>query len=145
MTKGNTVWAHFTATGYFPTNIHLSRPTPKESVRIETRCCIFKQMIIDWTNMEVTGISGIRIEMPNEAKISIFTDNDLTNITDDHFDIKLVARLLDQIYVVLSPQYPLRYDDTLQDPMTSTQTVNSTGSPMASTPMLPLHMLINPT
>ena len=40
--KGNTVWAHFTATGYFPTNIHLSRPIPKESVRIETHCCIFK-------------------------------------------------------------------------------------------------------
>ena len=47
--------------------------------------CIFKQMIIDWTNMEVTGISGIRIEMPNEAKVLIFTDNDLTHITDDHF------------------------------------------------------------
>ena len=46
-------------------------------------------MIIDWTNTEVTGISGIRIEMPNEAKISIFTDNDLTHITDDHFEIKL--------------------------------------------------------
>ena len=43
MMKGNTVWAHFTATGYFPTNIHLSRPIPKEeSVRIETCCCIFK-------------------------------------------------------------------------------------------------------
>ena len=40
--KGNTVWAHFTTTGYFPTNIHLSRPIPKESVQIETRCCIFK-------------------------------------------------------------------------------------------------------
>ena len=40
--KGNTVWAHFMATGYFPTNIHLSRPILKESVRIETRCCIFK-------------------------------------------------------------------------------------------------------
>ena len=48
-------------------------------------------MIIDWTNTEVTGISGIRIEMPNEVKISIFTDNDLTHITDDHFEIKLVA------------------------------------------------------
>ena len=36
VTKGNTVWAHFMATGYFPTNIHLSRPIPKESVRIET-------------------------------------------------------------------------------------------------------------
>ena len=40
--KGNTVWAHFMATAYFPTNIHLSRPIPKESVRIETCCCIFK-------------------------------------------------------------------------------------------------------
>ena len=68
--RGNTVWAHFTATGYFPKNIHLSRPILKESVRIKTHCCIFKQMIIDWTNTEVTGISGIRIEMPNEAKIS---------------------------------------------------------------------------
>ena len=96
MTKANTVWAHFTATGYFPTNIHLSRLILKESVRIETQCCIFKRMIIDWTNTEVTGISGIRIEMPNEAKILIFTDNDLTHITDDHFEIKLAARLLDQ-------------------------------------------------
>ena len=42
VTKGNTVWAHFMATVYFPTNIHLSRPIPKESVRIETHCCIFK-------------------------------------------------------------------------------------------------------
>ena len=89
--KGNTVWAHFMATGYFPTNIHLSRPIPKEIVRIKTHHCIFKRMIIDWTNTEVTGISGIRIEMPNEAKILIFTDNDLTHITDDHFKIKLVA------------------------------------------------------
>ena len=72
-------------------NIHLSRPIPKESVRIETHCCIFKQMIIDWTSAEVTGISVIRIEMSKEAKISIFTDNDLTHITDDHFEIKLVA------------------------------------------------------
>ena len=64
------------ATGYFPTNICLSRLIPKESVRIEAQCCIFKRIIIDWTNTEVTGISGIRIEMPNEAKISIFTDND---------------------------------------------------------------------
>ena len=102
-------------------------------------------MIIDWTNTEVTGISGIRIEMPNEAKISIFTDNDLIHITDDHFEIKLVARLLDQIYVVPSPQYPLRYDDTPSDPMSFTQTVNNTGSLMASALMLPLHMLINPT
>ena len=103
LTKGNTVWVHFTAAGYFPTNIHLSRPIPKESVRIEACCCIFKPVIIDWTNTEVTGISGIRIEMPNEAKILIFTDNDFTHITDDHFEINLIACLLDQIYIVPSP------------------------------------------
>ena len=102
-------------------------------------------MIIDWTNTVVTGISSIRIEMPNEAKISIFMDNDLTHITDDHFEIKLVARLLDQIYVVPSPQSPPRYDDTPLDPMSFTHTVNNTGNLMASAPMLPLQMLINPT
>ena len=132
------------ATGYFPTNIHFSRPIQKESVRIVTRCCILKKMIIDWTNTKVTGISGIRIKMPNEAKISIFMDNNLTHITDDHFEIKLVARLLDQIYVVPSPQSPLRYDDTPLDPMSFTQTVNNTGNLTASALTLPLHMLINP-
>ena len=143
VTKGNTVWAHFTATGYLPTSIHLSRPIPKESVRIETRCCIFKRMIIDWTNTEFTGISGIRIEMPSEAKISIFTDNDLTHITGDHFEIKLIARLLDQIYVVQLSQSSPIYDDTPLDSFT--QNVNNAGSLMASAPMLPLHMLVNPT
>ena len=83
--------------------------------------------------------------MPNEAKISSFTDNDLPHITDDHFEIKLVAWLLDQIYVVLSPQSPLRYDNAPPDPMTFTQSVNSTGSPAASAPMMPSHMLRNPT
>ena len=129
--KCNTVWAHFMATGYFPTNIHFSRPVLKESVRIETCCCIFKQMIIDWTNTEVTGISGIRIKMTNEAKILIFTDNDLTHITDDHFEINLVAQLLGQIYVVPSPQSPPKYDDTPPDAMIFAQSVNSAGSPMA--------------
>ena len=52
-------------------------------------------MIIDWMNTEVTDISGIRIEMPNETKISIFTDDDLTHITDDHFEINLIAYFLD--------------------------------------------------
>ena len=42
LTKGNIVWVHFMATGYFPTNIHLSRPIPKESVIIKTCYCIFK-------------------------------------------------------------------------------------------------------
>ena len=45
--KGKTAWAHFTATGYYPTSIHLSRPIPKENVRIETHSCIFMRMIVD--------------------------------------------------------------------------------------------------
>ena len=28
----------------------------------------------------VMGISGIKIDMPSDAKVSIFTDNDLTHI-----------------------------------------------------------------
>ena len=84
-------------------------------------------MIIDWTDTEVTGISGIRIKMPNEAKILIFTDNNLTHITDDHFEINLIACLLDQIYVVPSPQSPPRYDDAPLDAMTFVQSSNSNG------------------
>ena len=51
------------------------------------------------------------IDMPEIAKVSIFMDNDLTHITDDQFEIKLIARLLDQIYVVQPPMLPPRYDD----------------------------------
>ena len=43
------------------------------------------------------------------AYVSIFTDNDLTHITEDHFEIKLIARLLDQIYVIQPPMFPPRY------------------------------------
>ena len=35
--------------------------------------------------------------MPTEAKVSIFMDNDLTHINDDHFEINLVAHLLNQL------------------------------------------------
>ena len=38
-------------------------------------------------------------------------DNDLTRITEDHFEIKLIARLLDQMYVIEPPVFPPRYDD----------------------------------
>ena len=65
-------------------------------------------MHIDWDIKVLTGISGIEIEMLTEAKVSIFTDNDLTHIDNDHFEINLVARLLNQIYVVPVP--PPRYD-----------------------------------
>ena len=111
ITKGNSIWAHFTATGCFPSQIRISRLICKEDVQIETFCCIFKHIRVNWSNIIVTGISGITIVMPEIAKVSIFTDNDFTHITDDHFEIKLIARLLDQIYVVQLPMLPLRYDD----------------------------------
>ena len=101
--KGNTVWAHFTLICYYPTSIRLARQIPKEKVCIDTSCFCFKKMHIDWDNTIVTGISGIKIEMPMEARVSIFMDNDLTHINDDHFEITLVAHLLNQIHVVPVP------------------------------------------
>ena len=62
-------------------------------------------------NTVVTGISGIKMDMPTEAKVSIFTDNDLTHINDDHFEINLVACLLNQIYVFPVPPPQYDYDD----------------------------------
>ena len=84
-------------------------------------------MHIDWDNTVLTGISGIKIDMPTEAKVSIFTDNDLTHIIDDHFKINLVACLLNQIYVFPVP--PPRYDyyddphaNVTDEPIPSTST-----------------------
>ena len=102
---------YFIATGCFPSQIQISRPIQKEDVQIETCCCLFKRMRVNWSNVTVTGISGITIDMPEIAKVSIFMDNDLTHITDNHFEIKLIARLLNQIYVVQPPMLPPRYDD----------------------------------
>ena len=95
VTKGNGIWAHFISTGCFPTQILLSRPIQKDDVQIETICCIFKWIRINWSSINVTGISGTTINMSDMAYVSIFTDNDLTHITEDHFEIKLIARLLD--------------------------------------------------
>ena len=44
VTKGNEIWAHFISTGYFPSQIQLSRPIQKDDVQIETFCCIFKHI-----------------------------------------------------------------------------------------------------
>ena len=111
VTKGNGIWAHFISTRCFPTQIPLSRPIQKDDVQIETVCCIFKWIRINWSNINVTGISGTTINMPDMAYVSIFMDNDLTHITEDHFEIKLIARLLDQMYVVQPLVFPPRYDD----------------------------------
>ena len=95
ITKGNRIWAHFISTGCFPTHIQLLRPMQKDDVQIETVCCIFKWIRFNWSSINVTGISGTMINMPDTAYVSIFMDNDLTHITEDHFEIKLIARLLD--------------------------------------------------
>ena len=111
-TKGNGIWAHFISTGYFPSQIQLSRPIHKDDVQIETVCCIFKWIIINWSSINVTEISGTMIAMPDMAYVSIFMDNDLTHITEDHVEIKLIARLLDQIHVVQPPMFLPRHDAT---------------------------------
>ena len=113
VTKGNGIWAHFVSTGYFPLQIQLSRLIQKDDVQIETVCCIFKQIRINWSIINVTGISGTMITMPDTVYVSVFTDSDLTHITEDHFKIKLIARLLDQMHVIQPPMFPPRYDDAL--------------------------------
>ena len=60
-------------------------------------------MHIDWDNTVVTGISGIKVDMPADAKVLIFMDNDLTHINDNCFEINLVVWLLNQRYVVPVP------------------------------------------
>ena len=111
VTEGNGIWAHFVSTGCFPTQIQLLRPIQKDNVQIETVCCTFKWIRINWSNINVTGLSRTTINMPDTAYVSIFMDNDLTRIMEDHFEIKLIAKLLDQMYVVQPPVFPPRYDD----------------------------------
>ena len=111
VTKGSGIWAHFALTRCFSSQIQMSRLIQKEDVQIEIFCCIFKCIRINWLSIIVTEISGTMITMPDTAYVSIFMDNDLTNITEDHFEIKLIARLLDQIYVLQPPMFPPRYDD----------------------------------
>ena len=111
VTKGNGIWAHFVSTGYFPSQIQLSILIHKDDVQIETVCCIFKWIRNNWSSINVTGISGTMITMPDTAYVSIFMDNDLTHITEDHFEVKLIARLLNQMHVVQPPMFWPRYDD----------------------------------
>ena len=44
LTKGNTIWANYTSTGYYSTLIRLSQQIPKENVHIDTSWCCFKTM-----------------------------------------------------------------------------------------------------
>ena len=72
VTKGNGIWAHFVSTGYFPSQIQSSRPIQKDDVQIETFCCIFKRIRINWSSINVTGISGTMITMPDMACFYIY-------------------------------------------------------------------------
>ena len=58
VTKGNRIWAHFASTRCFPSQIQMSRPIQKEDVQIEAICCIFKRIRINWSSINVAGISG---------------------------------------------------------------------------------------
>ena len=140
VTKGNGIWAHFASTRCFPSQIQMLRLIQKEDVQIETFCCIFKCIRINWSSINVTGISGTMITMPDIAYVSIFTDNDLTCITEDHFEIKLIARLLDQIYVVQPPMFPPRYDDAPPQEYEYSQPHTSTDGARPSEPQFPEHL-----
>ena len=140
VTKGNGIWAHFALTRCFPSQIQMSRLIQKEDVQIETFCCIFKCIRINWSSINVTGISGTLITMPDIAYVLIFMDNDLTNITEDHFEIKLIARLLDQIYVVQPPMFPPRYDDAPPQEYEYSQPHTSTDGARPSAPQFPEHL-----
>ena len=97
-------------------------------------------MRVNWSNIIVTGILGMTIVMPKIAKVSIFMDNELTHITDDHFEIKLIARLLDQIYVEHSPMLPPRYDDAPPGEYEYSQQSTSISSATPSAPQFPEHL-----
>ena len=140
VTKGNGIWAHFVSTRYFPSQIQLSRPIQKDDVQIGTFRCIFKCIRINWSSINVTGISGTIITMPDMAYVSIFMDSDLTHITEDHFEIKLIARLLDQIYVVQPPMFPPRYDDAPPQEYEYSQPHMSTDGARPSVPSFPEHL-----
>ena len=140
VTKGNGIWAHFALTGCFPSQIQLLRQIKKDDVQIKTFCCIFKCIRINWSNIIVTGISGTMITMPDVAYVSIVTDNDLTHITEDHFEIKLIARLLDQIYVVQPPLFPPRYDDAPPQEYEHSQPHTSIDGTRPLAPQFPEHL-----
>ena len=144
VTKDNGIWAHFASTKCFPSQIQLSRPIQKDDVQIETFCCIFKCIRINWSSINITGISGNMITMPDTAYVSIFMDNDLTHITEDYFKIKLIARLLDQIYVVQPSMFPPRYDDAPPQKYEYSQPHTSTDDGRTSAPHFPecLHSLL---
>ena len=64
----------------------------------------------------------------------------MTHITDDHFEIKLIARLLNQIYVIQPPMLPRRYDDTPPDEYEYSQPPTGMDGARPSAPQFPEHL-----
>ena len=71
ITKGNGIWAHFVTTRYFPSQIQLSRPIKKDDAQIETFCCIFRLIRINWSSINITRTSGTMITMPDTVYVYI--------------------------------------------------------------------------
>ena len=69
ITKGNGIWAHFASTGCFPSPIRMSRMIQKEDVQIETLCCTFKCIRVNWSSIIVTVIPRTTITMPDIAYV----------------------------------------------------------------------------
>ena len=63
-----------------------------------------------------------------------------THIRDDHFEIKLIARLLNQIYVVQPAMLPPRYDDAPLGEYEYSQQSTSISSATPSAPQFPEHL-----
>ena len=78
--------------------------------------------------------------MPDIAYVWIFMDNDLTNITEDHFEIKLIARLLNQIYVIQPPMFTPRYDKALPQEYEYSQPHTSMDGSRPSAPQFLEHL-----
>ena len=69
-------------------------------------------------------------------KASIFTHNDLTHINDDHFEINLVVRLLNQIYIVSVLPLDYDYDHLHANVMEELTPSTSTGATSSAPPFL---------
>ena len=72
--------------------------------------------------------------MPTEAKVLIFMGNDLTHINDDHFEINLVACLLNQIFVVPVPPHQYDYYDDPHANVTDKPILSTSTGATASAP-----------
>ena len=109
----------------------------------------FNKIVLDI----ITEKFDIQVEENTKTQATLLHDDipgydlptiDFDYITEDNFEIKLIARLLDQIYVVQPPMFPLRYDDALPQEYKYSQPHTSTDGARPSAPQFPeyLHLLL---